>query len=63
MDKLNLYPKLRNTWNSTDFITEISLSIPKKYQKKVEELFSQQLRNLATNEVEKRTFSIIREVN
>ena len=63
MNKLNLYPKLRNTWNTADFITEKSFTIPKKYNKRIEEVFSKQLRNLTTKEFEKRTFSIIKEVN
>lgn len=63
MNKIRLYTQLKNTWNITDFITKKSLSIPKKYNKRIEEIFSQQLKNLTTKEFEKRTFSIIKEVS
>jgi len=59
----NLYPRLKNTWNIADFIAEKSLSIPKKYHECIEGIFSQQLKGLTTAEFEKRTFSIIKEVN
>ncbi len=50
-----IYPKLEQIWSPKDFTAK---ALKKNKIKKIEKLFSRQLRSLSTKDFEKRTFSL-----